>query len=761
MNDFKMNKAKSQFFLPLIFPVLFLLISFSTQAQFLTEGKVLNAQTDLPVQSFIIQYDSAQTRFTNGIFQIRIGKPPAQIIFKAEGYYTFSLRVSSNTTPRSIRLIPENVDIQEVIVKAFHSDKRLSDTPGAIGLITNRQLQNEPAFTLAPSLNKLPGVWMQSGSINTNRLTIRGIGTRSPYGSNKIRAYYGDIPLTNGVGETTLEDLDLEQISNIEIVKGPSSGFYGSGLGGVLLFNPAKPVKNQFTQTVSAGSYRTIKYSGKLAIAGQNAGHSLVYSNFSSDGYRENNQTNRHNLTWTSTVTKKRTKIDLLAAFIKMDAFIPSSINLKTFRETPEKAASNWAATRGYEDYSRAFAGISVQQDLDQNWMARISTFGSFNKNNELRPFNILQEKNHYLGIRPVLEKKYTFGNSNVRLILGDEYFNETYRWQTLQNKNRVAGNLLSDNLEFRTYNNLFLLADLNIQEAVLISASLNRNQTSYDYNDDFPADGDQSGKHQFNPVISPRLAATWIVSENVRMFSVLSHGFSPPTLEETLMPNGQRNTSIKPETGWNFELGSKTSVGQSLYIEVSAYFMKIKNLLVARRTAEDAYIGINAGATNHSGIELKLDYRLINRPMWSAYFRMNANLTRYRFADFSDNGNDYSGNKLTGTPASATNWMLETTHAKGFFMNIHYQTVGRMPMRDDNFIFSDAYQLANFMAGYEKTYNKLSLSISSGVQNLFDTHYASMILINATSVGTQAPRYYYPGLPRNFKSTVSLRYSF
>lgn len=753
----RLNKNRLFLFLS----TLFFLIAFSTKAQFQFEGKVYDAETGLPVQAFVIETDSTKTPFTGGIFLIQSNSIPKQLVVRAEDYLIFRLSDFPKKMKLNIYLIPENVNVQEVVVKAFQSDKRLKDTPGSINLITNRQLLREPAFTLAPSVNKMPGVWMQSGSINTNRLTIRGIGTRSPYGSNKIRAYYGDIPLTNGVGETTLEDLDLEQIADIEIAKGPASGFYGSGLGGLLLFNPEKPQQNQFSQQISIGSFQTIKYTGKWSVSGQNARHSLVYSHLHSDGYRENNETNRHNLTWTSAITRNRTKIDLLAAFIKMDAFIPSSIDLKTFQETPMKAAATWAITRGYEDYSRAFGGISVQQNLNKNWQAKISTFGQFNKNNELRPFNILQEKNHYMGFRSVLEKKYQSANTTTRIMLGNEFFTENYQWQTLQNKNRVAGSLLSDNEEIRWYNNFFFLADLNFQEKLVVSASLNRNQTSYNYRDQFLADGDQSGKHQFNPVISPRFAASFIAYEKLRIFSVVSHGFSSPTLEETLMPNGQRNTSIKPETGWNFELGTKVSVGKSLYLELSAYYMKVKNLLVARRTAEDAYMGINAGATNHPGLEFRLDYKLIDRPMWSNYFRMNANLTRYRFAEFVDNSNDYSGNKLTGTPAITTNWMLETTYYNGFFVNLHYQTVGKMPIRDDNSIYADAYQLANLMAGYEKSFKNISISLSSGIQNLFDTHYASMILINASAVGNQSPRYYYPGLPRNFKSMVSLRYSF
>jgi len=741
--------------------ILFFLIPALLQGQNQFHGKVVDAETELLVQKFTIHTDSIDYPFANGEFNLNLGKLPGQIVISSEGYFSLKLNSFSSKQLVNIRLIPENVNIQEVTVKAFNSEKRLLDTPGSFGIITNQQLKYEPAFTLAPSVNKIAGVWMQSGTLNTNRMTIRGIGTRSPYGTNKIRAYYGDIPLTNGVGETILEDLDLEQIANIEIVKGPSSGFYGSGLGGVMLFNPIKPASNQFVQNVSIGSYQTIKYTGKLALAGKNSGHSLVYSDIHSDGYRENNETNRRNLTWTSTITKNRTKIDVLAAYIKMYAYIPSSIDLKTYRETPEKAAPSWAKTQGYEDYLKGFGGISVQQTLNNNWQAKIGTFGQYQTNDELRPFNILQEKTHYLGFRSTLEKKYNTENTTSRIILGDEFFAENYQWQTFVNSNRIAGNLLSDNQEFRRYNNTFLLTDLNFKERYSLSVSVNLNHTKYQYEDLFLSNGDQSGTREFSPILSPRLAFNWLYSEKIRFYSIISHGFSPPTLEETLMPGGMRNSSIEPETGWNFELGSKGYLGKSIFYEITAYYMKVKNLLVAQRTGDDEYMGINAGSTNHPGLEFKLDYRLINQPKWSTFFRMNANLTNYRFAEFVTSGQDYSGNKLTGSPASTSNWMLETRHISGIFLNLHYQTVGKMPMTDDNSLFTDAYQLANFMAGYEKSFKKLSIIVTSGVQNLFDTHYASMIQINAVAVGNQSPRYYYPGLPRNFKSTIGLKYSF
>lgn len=760
-----MNPSVSKKYRKSLLSAFLLMVCFTLSAQVQIEGLVLDAETQRPVQSFLLSTGAEELRFNDGAFQLHQAQLPqgtSLFTIYAEGYLPVSIPVMQDSPGKmTVQLIPQHINIQEIVVKAFGSEKKLMDTPGSIGLITNRQIVREPSFTLAPMVNKFPGVWMQSGSLNTNRLTIRGIGTRSAYGSNKIRAYYGDIPLTNGVGETTLEDLELEQLSDIEIIKGPASGFYGSGLGGVLLFNPAKPSRTKVSKGVSIGSFNTIKYTGKMDIAAKNSSHSLIYSRFTSDGYRENNEMGKHNVTLLSGFTKKQTSIHFLGAFIQSNAYIPSSIDLNTFNTNPEKAAVNWAAARGYEDYKRAYGGITWQQGFKNKLLAKVSLFGQVNANNELRPFNILQEKNNYVGTRAVAEKKLTGQNYVLRIMAGNEFFTENYNWQTLENEEREAGALLSDNQERRWYNNLFLLTDLNLLEKMIVSASVNLNQTSYRYEDQFLENGDQGGEHRFPAIASPRLAASWMVNKDLRIFSVISHGFSPPTLEETLLPGGLRNTSIQPETGWNYELGTKGNIGQSLFFELSAYYMKVKNLLVAQRTGEDEYMGINAGQTDHPGLEARIDYRIINRPDWSAFFRVNATATRYRFADFTDRGNDYSGNKLTGTPNLMTNWMLETTHEKGFFMNLHYLTVGSIPMRDDNSIYSDAYALINVMAGYEKTFKNLTLGLSSGIQNLLDEHHASMILINATAMGSQLPRYYYPGLPRNYKAQVNVSYSF
>jgi iron complex outermembrane receptor protein len=60
----------------------------------------------------------------------------------------------------------------------------------------------------------------------------------------------------------------------------------------------------------------------------------------------------------------------------------------------------------------------------------------------------------------------------------------------------------------------------------------------------------------------------------------------------------------------------------------------------------------------------------------------------------------------------------------------------------------------------FEKVVGNYSLNLYTGVQNLFNEHYASMILVNAPPLGTVAPRYYYPGSPRSFYAGLKISFS-
>jgi iron complex outermembrane receptor protein len=124
--------------------------------------------------------------------------------------------------------------------------------------------------------------------LNTNRISIRGIGSRAQYGTQKIKAYYEGIPLTTAEGSSTIEDIDMETIGSIEIIKGPNSTSFGSGLGGVInLFAREIPMDEfQTKSTTTYGSFGLLKqsFSGNY---GEALKGSVNYNHLQSDGFRQ------------------------------------------------------------------------------------------------------------------------------------------------------------------------------------------------------------------------------------------------------------------------------------------------------------------------------------------------------------------------------------------------------------------------------------------------------------------------------------------
>lgn len=651
-----------------------------------------------------------------------------------------------------------------------------ANSPSPIMTLHPEDLLRDDRTSIRPALNRVPGVLMHSGALNTNRITIRGIGNRSPFSTAKIRAYFNDIPITNGVGETTLEDIDLSLVDEVSIWKGPTASTYGAGLGGMihLKSNPdysARGIRGQVEGTY--GSFGTRRLAAGLQFAplkpeGDSRWNGkLHYHNMHSDGYRENGQYDRQGVAFLGNhKSRNNHTTTLLVNFIDLKAFIPSSLNRDDYLNEPTKAAFTWARVMGFEDSQKLLVGLSHKHQLAQNEQGQSilentsSIFGTWYQNYESRPFNILAEDNEAFGGRTRFEFQPN-GDPAISVQAGAEVFVENYDWQTYRTDNGIQDTLLSNNTEIRTYYNLFLETHLHLGDRFRIVAGVNVNNTSYELTDRFLRDNiDISGDYNFATIISPRLGLLYRLPKELNLFGNISHGFAQPTLEETLTPDGSINPDIQPEKGWNFELGlRRNSPAYKFNFEITAYSMPVQDLLVARRTALDQYVGINAGNTLHQGLEAFAQYKL------SAPFAVFVNYTyaNYSFETFVDGENDYSGNELTGTPPHLFNAGLDyNPSGQGFYGHLNYRFVDAMPIRDDNTVYSEAYGVMNLKLGYKKTVgmkakHPVQLNLFGGINNLWDEKYASMLLVNAASFGNAAPRYYYPGLPRNFYLGIRL----
>ena len=666
----------------------------------------------------------------------------------------FSQTDSRDVSNDTLSYTLEEFVVRDVRVRSLNNYSRLD--------VNTLNLQDQRH--IFQSINTVPGVFMQSGAPNTNRITIRGIGNRSPFSTNKIKAYLDDIPLTDGIGETSVEDIELGILKKVDVWKGPTASRYGAGLGGMLHLqtNDFPDIGSFAAANFSIGSYNTLRYGGEVLYKTDNE-RSLFYfnaNNTSSDGYRENNHYDRESIFLFSKSQTKSGDISVLFNYLNLLAFIPSSLNEEDFLNSPRSAAFTWGNSMGNEDYDKVIAGISFNQNMENNWKSILSANYFYFNSFELRPFNTLLVNSHAFSGRARFIKDALFMD-NLSFEVGSEVYFQDFDWDVYETDGTVQGDLRNMNAENRSYQNLFSEFKYRFNDKIVSKIGLNYNWTHYKIKED-QANGIPNEPEYSNNILSPRFIVSFHPTSNTQFYINASHGFSPPTLEETLDANGSINRDIQPETGWNYELGGRGELFRSkLKYEIALYRMEIKNLLVARRTDFDQFIGVNAGQTRHQGLEIDLSYTFLSTCCRNYELKFIYSYSDFNFIDFVDGDEDYSGNDLTGTAPHIFNGLFKFQQ-DNFYGNLHYQFVDALPLRDDNSIYSESYQLLNAKIGYKRMFNNnLEIDVFAGLANIFDEHYASMFQINASSFGGAPPRYYYPGLPRNYYTGIKCKYIF
>jgi iron complex outermembrane receptor protein len=426
---------------------------------------------------------------------------------------------------------------------------------------------------------------------------------------------------------------------------------------------------------------------------------------------------------------------------------------------------------KGYEDNRETIGGLGLTSLLSESFSNKTSIYYTYLDHYEPRPFNILDEITNGFGARTIFSKDLILKNRKATLDFGTEFYQDHYRWQTIENLYRdnngqgsLEGELLSSNKEKRNQLNVFASLKTSITEKIEMQLGINTNKTTYQYDDLFNlGSANTSANRDFKVIVAPTLNVLYHLSRKNNLFINISRGFNYPGLEETLTPDGVINPNIGPEIGWNYEVGTSLSlIKESLSLEASAYLLSIKDLLVAERIGDDQFIGRNAGKTHHRGFELSLKYllRLSEAISFSAF--ANGEYTFHKFIDFVDEDEDFSGNDLPGVPDKKLTTGVLLEHKRGFYVRSNFQYIGSQPITDKNDLYANSYKLINVKGGYNVEVGKgVNISLSGGINNVLDATYASSILINASGFGGNEPRYFYPGNPRNYFGSVGVQYTF
>lgn len=754
-----------------------LLMYFGAKAQTgIIKGHIYDLQTYQPLAGVLIQPDDETGKTVSderGYFEINTTRPEGSLRLSVPGY---KARVVHYVNDRelNIQMEPDAHLLNEVRVAAYSGNKTNKETAGAIALLNGADIQQGNSISMQAALNSIPGVRMDQSTLSDSRISIRGNGVRSPWGIRNIKIYINDIPLTEADGTTRIEGLDVNDLGQAEIIKGPASSIYGGGTGGVIRFRLGRaPYQEQsFEAAALAGSFGL----SRLAVTYRNGGNKInsyvSYGRQQYNGYREHSNDKRTFITANFQLfPSDKRLITLLVNRTTQHAQIPGALTQEEVNENPRQASeANLDKHAGRsENWTRI--GLGQRYRFNDKLSNRTSVFTYFYDLDHPLPFAYIHNYYQSYGGRTQFDYDAGFSALPTKFTIGGEFSQANSKGTQYANDHGKEGTI-SGNTDYKDVSfSLFLQSETSIGKTTALTLGISYNGLSYDVKDYLHED--RSGIKRFKPQASPRAALSHNFGKALSLHGSISSGFSPPAGTEIQDVDGSINRQLQAQRAINYEIDAKGNLFRSrVAYDLALFKMDMKGELIAQSVQQGITVYHNSGRTTHTGSELLLSYRIIKEEDHKNITQLRPYLAvtyaHFRFEDYQilDAGNNiianYDGNKLTGIAPWVISGGIHIEAQAGFYGNASCFYSGPLPLNDLNTVYNPAYSVFNAKIGYRKNLNKhFALNLYSGMDNISNTRYSSFTSLNAVGYGGNEPAYFDPAPERSMYAGIDIKYLF
>lgn len=674
-----------------------------------------------------------------------------------------------------------------VVVTATRVEQNSFDLPVAIDVVGKEDIQDgQLQMTLSESLIRVPGITAQNRtqSAQDPQISSRGFGSRSSFGVRGIRVYVDGIPLTMPDGQGQPGVVDLSAIKSIEVMRGPFSALYGNSSGGVIqLLTEDAPKTLEIGGTAMFGSYDTKRQVINATGTTENIEYLLNVSNFETDGYRDNSESDKQAATAKFKINiSEDTKATALVNWFEQDAQDPIGLNrARAFNDD----------TRDTVVPAAIFANTSVTRSHTQ---VGFNLEHAFNEQNKitLTPYAGTRENAQIL---TTTATALTRATTNARLSEIDrDFYGMDARWDnngTLaampynlsfgltygkSTDNRLDTNVLTAGLPTRTPNrreenissnfDQYVQGKLGFTDKVDLHAGARHTKVKLEVNDDLPLNGNNSGSVDYQKT-TPVIGAVWKVTPTFNLYANFGKGFETPTFIEAAFDSvaggvaSKPNLSLKAAESRNYEIGAKAFITDNIQANLTLFKVDTKNEIVTRQTIAGRSSFQNAGDTKRTGIEASIDASFDNNfSIFAAYTLLNAKFedpftTVITAGGATGRVND--GNRIPGTYRSQVYGEAAWKYAPfGFSTALEGRHNSKVYVNDINSDTAPSYTIFNLRAGFEQKLANWNFSEYLRVENMFDKEYIGSVRVNDGNA-----LFFEPGADRNYLLGLSANYKF
>ncbi|AUC85477.1 TonB-dependent receptor [Polaribacter sp. ALD11] len=268
----------------------------SAQSQQVTiSGIVKNNGNPIPFVSIYVKGGNQGTSTDyNGKYEITLSTGKITLIAQAQGFKSsrkeLTLLKNSNKVV-DFTLEEGNVVLDEIVVTGTRTEKRRTDSPVIVNLITSKTLEQVTATDLSEGLRFQPGLRVEVDCQTCNYSQIRMNGLQGGYSQVLINGRAIFSPLTGLYG---LEQIPVNMIDRIEVIRGGVSALYGSSaIGGTVNVITKLPKKNGYSfsygyQNIDGSDQNLISGNATVVNEERSAGVNFFINNRTREAYDAN-----------------------------------------------------------------------------------------------------------------------------------------------------------------------------------------------------------------------------------------------------------------------------------------------------------------------------------------------------------------------------------------------------------------------------------------------------------------------------------------
>lgn len=477
------------------------------------------------------------------------------------------------------------------------------DTPAAMDVITDKDIMNSGAKNAFDAVNMVPGITsfsygasgLEYGAMDS-RVNIRGLER-------------GSLILVNGVpmnlnGKGGLSSIPTGSIARIEVLKGAASALYGSdAMSGVVNVITKTPTKEGGSATIGVGNMGSqtykINYGTPRFLIGIERGFfgkqdpSTPVRTDSVDhprGYEYYTARDKGNSLGIFMSGKLSDKVTL-----NFSRFEGKSAYAQLSTESNATNRNRHSTTYAYDD-SKNNASLIYK---DGN-----TTGTLFYNDRDLKGKN----RNHSL-------PSYTSNDSNY---IARQYgFDVQHEWDFRGGKDYLIAGVLGKRETYRTTSGPVYASPHRHSLALYGSYSYQINPTWTTVVGLRYTDIKDPVKNQH--VLTPQFQLNHRINKESSVYMNVGKAFTMPNLSDTFKTVNRQYQSVsgrnlKPEEGWNYELGYKHITNKDSW-KVAAFYMDFKNFFSWKPDSNGKMtIRVNGGRFRNVGVEAQYGRKLTDR---------------------------------------------------------------------------------------------------------------------------------------------------